>query len=42
MLDAMKKNKQGHIFKIDFEKPYDKVDWHFLRVILKRMCSGEK
>lgn len=30
-----KKGKKGHVmFKIDFEKAYDRVDWNFLRLTL--------
>lgn len=33
-----KKGKGGHLmFKIDFEKAYDKVDWNFLRMTLHEL-----
>lgn len=29
------KKRKGEVFyKLDLEKPYDRVDWHFLREIL--------
>jgi hypothetical protein len=30
-----RRNQNGVIFKIDFEKAYDKVKWRFLRKILQ-------
>jgi hypothetical protein len=32
---AKRKNKQCLIFKVDFEKAYDSVDWGFLEYMLR-------
>ncbi|GJX37033.1 reverse transcriptase domain, reverse transcriptase zinc-binding domain protein [Tanacetum coccineum] len=37
-----KKKEKGLIFKIDFEKAYDSINWNFLINIMKRMGFGEK
>ncbi|XP_058765341.1 uncharacterized protein LOC131638809 [Vicia villosa] len=39
---ARKEGSNCILFKVDFEKAYDKVSWNFLRYILKRMGFGEK
>jgi hypothetical protein len=38
---AKRKNKQCLIFKVDFEKAYDSVDWGFLEYMLRRFGFGE-
>lgn len=40
ILDVMKKNKKGIIFKLDFEKGYDHVKWPFLSFVLHNMGFG--
>lgn len=35
---ARKKGKNSFLFKVDFEKAYDKVNWNFLIYMLKRMA----
>ena len=37
-----RKKKNGLIFKVDFEKAYDNVDWSFLIDSLKKMGFGHK
>lgn len=39
--DVMKRNKEGLIFKLNFEKSYDCVDWSFLLFILRKMGFGD-
>ncbi|XP_058776799.1 uncharacterized protein LOC131651145 [Vicia villosa] len=39
---ARKEGKNCLLFKVDFEKAYDKVNWSFLRYMLKRMGFGDK
>jgi hypothetical protein len=39
---AKKSGKQCLIFKVDFEKAYDSVDWGFLDYMLRRFGFGEK
>ncbi|XP_058784431.1 uncharacterized protein LOC131659235 [Vicia villosa] len=39
---ARKEGKNCLLFKVDFEKAYDKVKWKFLRYKLKRMGFGDK
>jgi hypothetical protein len=34
-----RKNMDGVLFKIDFEKAYDKVKWSFLQHTLRRSCN---
>ncbi|GJW16706.1 transposon TX1 [Tanacetum coccineum] len=42
-VDYLKKSKEkGLIFKVDFEKAYDSLNWRFLQDIMKRMAFGEK
>lgn len=38
--EAKKKQKSLFLFKIDFEKAYDTVDWRFLMDMLKVMGFG--
>ena len=42
MEDYKKRKKEGLIFKLDFEKAYDHVDWSFLDYVLERKGFGEK
>jgi hypothetical protein len=43
MVDWVKKNKKEClIFKVDFEKAYDSVDWGFLEYMLQRCGFSEK
>jgi hypothetical protein len=37
-----KKTRWGHFEKINFEKAYDKVNWHFLYKMLELKGFGEK
>jgi hypothetical protein len=39
---AKKSGKECLIFKVDFEKAYDSVDWGFLDYMLRRFGFGEK
>jgi hypothetical protein len=39
---AKKMGKECLIFKVDFEKAYDSVDWKFLDYMLRRFGFGEK
>jgi len=39
---AKKKNKQCLIFKVDFEKAYDSVDWSFLVYVMERVGLSPK
>ncbi|XP_058758254.1 uncharacterized protein LOC131631478 [Vicia villosa] len=36
-----KEGRECFLFKVDFEKAYDKVSWNFLRFMLKKMGFGE-
>lgn len=36
------KNIECLMFKVDFEKAYDKVSWDFLRFMMKRMRFGRR
>ncbi|XP_058756337.1 uncharacterized protein LOC131629577 [Vicia villosa] len=38
---ARKEGKRCTLFKVDFEKAYDKVSWNFLRYMLRRMGFGD-
>jgi hypothetical protein len=41
MLHEVKRKKQsGVVLKIDFEKAYDKVNWHFLYVMMEKKVLG--
>lgn len=37
----MKKNGEGLIFKLDFEKVYDQVNLHFLLFVLRKIGFGD-
>ena len=39
---SKKKKKMGLIFKVDFEKAYDSVEWSFLLDCLRKMGFGRK
>jgi hypothetical protein len=39
---AKKSGKECMVFKVDFEKAYDSVDWNFLEYMLYRFGFGEK
>ncbi|GJX96354.1 cysteine-rich receptor-like protein kinase [Tanacetum coccineum] len=42
-VDFVKKNKsKGLIFKVDFKKAYDSINWRYLCTILRGMGFGEK
>lgn len=41
VIDIMKRNMNGIIFKLDFEKAYDQVNWDFLWFIMHRMRFGD-
>lgn len=42
-VDYLKKNRsKGLIFKVDFEKAYDSLNWRFLIDIVKKMGFGDK
>jgi hypothetical protein len=41
ILHEVKRKKQsGVVLKIDFEKAYDKVNWHFLYVMMEKKGFG--
>ncbi|XP_039048924.1 uncharacterized protein LOC120189810 [Hibiscus syriacus] len=40
--DLSKKKKKALLFKADFRKAYDSVDWNFLNLILKKMGFGKR
>ena len=41
VIDEIKKKEIGGlIFKVDFEKAYDNVDWSFLDAIMAKMGFG--
>ncbi|XP_073311015.1 uncharacterized protein [Primulina huaijiensis] len=37
-----KKKKKGWVFKVDFGKAYDNVDWRFLEFVLQKKGFGER
>nr|GEV05064.1 hypothetical protein [Tanacetum cinerariifolium] len=42
-VDYLKKsNEKGIIFKVDFDKAYDSINWRFLVDIMKKMRFGQK
>lgn len=42
VLNKMRRNDKGMMFKIDFEKVYGYVGWEFLWFILRKMGFGER
>ncbi|XP_058769267.1 uncharacterized protein LOC131643129 [Vicia villosa] len=38
---AFKEGKECLLFKVDFEKAYDKVNWNFLRFMLRKLGFGD-
>lgn len=43
LLDYMKRKKQkGSIFKVDFEKAYDCINWNYLFSVMEQMGFGNK
>lgn len=42
MDEARRKNKEVHMFKVDFEKSYDLVDWNFLDYVMAKIGFHEK
>lgn len=43
ILDLVTRAKKSCLlFKIDFEKAYDRVSWNFLRFIMKKMRFGDR
>ena len=38
--DYRKRKKKGVIFKVDFEKAYDHVNWDFLDLVLEKKGFG--
>lgn len=43
ILEEAKRNKQSSVlFKLDFEKAYDSVDWNFLDVMMKKLNFYQK
>ncbi|XP_057811260.1 uncharacterized protein LOC131025482 [Salvia miltiorrhiza] len=40
--DAKKRKKGVSLFKVDFAKAFDTVDWHFLDVMLERMNFSQR
>ncbi|XP_058754722.1 uncharacterized protein LOC131627879 [Vicia villosa] len=38
---STKEKKEVLLFKVDFEKAYDKVNWEFLRTMMRKMGFGE-
>ena len=39
---AKKANKECLIFKVDFEKAYDSVDWGFMEYMMRRVGMCDK
>lgn len=42
VVDALKKGNRGLMFKIDFEKAYDCVNWSFLDLIMRKMAFRDR
>jgi hypothetical protein len=40
--EVKRKNQSGVVLKIDFEKAYDKVNWHFLYYMMEKKGFGSK
>lgn len=40
--DLRRSKRKGMVFKVDFEKAYDSVEWGFLLDVLKTMGFGQK
>ncbi|KAL4375888.1 hypothetical protein GQ457_02G032260 [Hibiscus cannabinus] len=40
--DLLKKGARGVVFKIDFKRAFDTIDWHFLIRIMEEMNFGKK
>jgi hypothetical protein len=40
--DAVKQDKKGMLLMLDYERAYDRVDWHFLKEMLISRCFGPK
>jgi hypothetical protein len=40
--DAVKQDKKGMVLMLDYERAYDRVDWHFLKEMLISRCFGPK
>uniref|UniRef100_A0A803P8A0 Reverse transcriptase domain-containing protein n=1 Tax=Cannabis sativa TaxID=3483 RepID=A0A803P8A0_CANSA len=40
--DYRSRGKKGFVLKIDFEKAYDRVDWGFLDLVLRKKGFGER
>ena len=37
-----KRNEKGLIYKLDIEKAYDSINWHFLMKVLVKMGFGSR
>ncbi|KAE8707487.1 hypothetical protein F3Y22_tig00110383pilonHSYRG00030 [Hibiscus syriacus] len=40
--EIVKKRSKGIVFKVDFKRAYDTVDWHFLIRLMKEMNFGDR
>ncbi|PNX92269.1 cysteine-rich receptor-like protein kinase [Trifolium pratense] len=40
--EAKRKKKEAFMFKVDFEKAFDSVDWNFLDIVMQKMGFHEK
>ena len=40
--DYRRSNKEGLVFKLDFEKAYDNLNWDFLDFVLQKKNFGSK
>jgi hypothetical protein len=38
--EVKRKNQSGVVLKFDFEKAYDKVNWHFLCTMMEKKVLG--